>query len=93
MKRMLTLFKCSYIKIFGDELLFMHTGCVDLHVGVGGLVGGMEVRSPGCSGYFWRLRLVVCETGVADLVDFFFSFESCTAATFPHIECVCAFDS
>lgn len=27
MKRMLALFKCSYIKILGDELLFMHTGC------------------------------------------------------------------
>lgn len=27
MKRMLALFKCSYIKILGDDLLFMHTGC------------------------------------------------------------------
>lgn len=95
MKRMLALFKCSYIKIFGDELVFMHTGCVACMWGwVGWLVGGMEVRSPGCSGYFWRLRLVVCvcvcETGGRfGLIFFLFFFESCTAATFPHKACVC----
>lgn len=98
MKRMLALFKCSYIKIFGDELVFMHTGCVACMWGwVGWLVGGMEVRSPGCSGYFWRLRLVVCvcvKQGWQIWFDFFF-FSFLRVAPLPHFltKHVCVFDS